>query len=435
MSRCSNDAILAKITQKKLDDRDEISFSVRRKLPDCRKINAKNVISGTVTYNRYKKPVNRFECLPDGCSTSGTVSVGADSTPLYYAEFDATEFAAGVITAYVIPASYPANLVVTIGDAQNLANADVYKVALTADMAMADGFVPVAIDLSKNASSTVGSGWTASANGAYISIKVTDNAETPAGIAFELSSISILDSIEDFETNATVKVACISSAGGSYDISTIDRACAESELDDSIRSLSFPITAKLITPNHYLLSPMYTKGTSSEGFELATVKKTVEAYTYNGQSYGRVFLTDAHETECRFWAVQFADSCDPFESQLAELSLPTIVDIDEGHYQIVRSNGDASVVFNSALVGKEVLISYPQKREISEIIMSTDNLNGVETSMTVPYQYGNVKELHVYDNVLVTGFPFAISNSDQDVSFSITITKEDGKFFRIQRFI
>ena len=435
MSRCSNDAILAKIVQKKLDDRDEISFSVRRRLPDCRKINAKNVISGTVTYNRYVKPVNRFECLPDGCSTSGTASVAAGVTPVYFAEFDATEFAAGVVTVYVAADSYPATLSLTISDANTFTNADVYQISLTSDMVGEDGFIPVAIDLAKTPASVIGSGWTASESGAYLKFGMQDQESTPADIAFKLSSISILDSVEDFETNATVKVACISSAGGSYDLSTVDRTCAESELDDSIRSLTFPITAKLITPNHYLLSPMYMKGKETEGFKLATVEKTVEEYTYNGASYGSVYLTDAHDTECRFWAVQFADSCNPFESQLSELSLPTIVDIDEGHYQIVRSNGDARVVFNAGLVGKKVIISYPQKAEIEEIVFGTDELNGVHTSMTVPYKFGDVTELHVYDNVLVTGFPFGISNSDQDVSFSITITKENGRFFRIQRFV
>lgn len=430
--RCSNDAILAKIVQRKLEEQDEISFSVRRKLPDCRKINAKNVISGTVSYNRYKKPVNRFECLPDGCSTTGTVTVAADQTPVWYVESDATEFAAGVITAYVIPDSYPATLSLTISDSSNFTNSDVYTMTLTADMAAEDGFVPVAFDLSQAPASTTGTGWSASAEGAYIKFGAT---ASDTAIAFQISSISVLDSIDDFETNATVKVACISSAGGSYDLSTIDRACADAEIDDTISQLSFPITAKLITPNHYLLSPMYQKGKETEGFRLATVKKTVEAYTYNGQAYGRVFLTDAHETECRFWAVQFADSCDPFESQLSELSLPTIMKIDEGHFQVVRTNGDPQVIFNSALVGKEVIISYPQKAEIEEIIMGTDELNGVETSMTVPYQFGAVKELHIYDNVLVTGFPFSIANSDQEISFSITITKENGRFFRIQRFV
>lgn len=428
MARCSNDELLKKIAQKKYESNDEISLSVRRKLPDCRKINTKNVVSGTVAYNRYDRPENRFECAADGCSTTGTATVTGSGE--WFMNADATEFAAGVLTFYVKASTLPLALTVTIGDAQALTAADVYNVTLTEAMKGADGFIPVVIDLSQTPTSQVGGGWVASANGAYIRIAGEETA------SFGVSTISAMDSLSDFATNATVKIACISSAGGSYDISTIEQTCRKAELDDSISQLSFPISGRLLTPNYYLLNPMFGKGSETDGFKLNTVKKTVASYTYGEATYGRVVIADAHETECRFWAAQIADACNAFEGQLEELVIPQIVNLDEGHFQVIREGGSVSVIFNANLVGKEVLISYPQAAEIEEFVMDTDNLNGVETSMTVPYHFdGGVEELHVYDNVLVTSFPFSISNADQEVSFTITILKVDGKFFRIQRFI
>lgn len=425
MGRCNNAAVLAKIGQKKIDNNAEISFSVRRELPDCRKIDAKKAVGATLPYNRYLKPVNRFECDPVGCSTYGTATVATAAK--YFAEFDATEFAAGVITFYAKPTEYPTTVTVTVASESALTNADVYTVTLTQDMEMPDGFVPVLIDLSKTPTSEVGTGWAPSASGAYINIAV----DKEAGI----STITVLDSIEDFETVATVKMACISSAGGSYDLSAVEEACREAELDDSLSTLSFPITCNLITPNWYLMNPMYEKGEQVEGFKPVTAKKTVEAYTVGGKDYGRVIITDAHDTECRFWAVQIADECTPFESNLAELSIPFLADIDEGHFIVLRG-AEVSVIVNAAHVGEEVLIAYPQKADIEEFVFGTDEINSVRTSMTVPYCFeGNVEEVHVYDNVLVTGFPFGLSNSATEVSFTITVTKKDGKFFRVQRFV
>lgn len=438
MARCNNNIVLQKIGQKKLDNQQEIDFSVRRRLRDCRRIRAdKTVGTPKPTYSSITRPVNRFECNADGCTTTGTASIATSA--LYYLATDATEISSGIVTFYAKAATYPNTLTVTISDEQALTNADVYTVTLAAADVTDDGFIPVMIDLSQAPGSTAGDGWTASTSGLYIQIA--------GSAAFDLSSISFHESILDFETNATVKMGCITSAGGSYDLSVIEQTCRQAELDDSISQLSFPITCRLMTPNYYLLSPMYQKGTQTEGFKPVTVEKEVQSITKNGAAYGYVHIADAHPTECRFWGVQMAGTCDPYDAQMEELTLPVFTTIPEKHFQITRNADGVNVYFEAAMVGKKVLIEYPQIADIEEFIFGTDDLNEVETSMTVPYRFagsgttgatnnlhGEVEELHVYDHVLVTGFPFGISNSDQDVSFTITIMKVDGKFFRIQRF-
>lgn len=439
MARCNNNLVLQKIGQKKLDSLQEIDFSVRRRLRDCRRIRADKVVGSTKpTFSTTTRPKNRFECNADGCTTTGTATI--NTSALYYLATDATEISSGIVTFYAKAASYPVTLTVTISDEEALTNADVYTVQLLAADVTDDGFIPVMIDLSKAPDSTAGNGWTASVSGLYMQIS--------GSAAFDLSSISFHESILDFETNATVKMGCITSAGGSYDLSVIEQTCRQAELDDSISQLSFPITCRLMTPNYYLLSPMYQKGTETEGFRPITVEKEVQSTTKGGGTYGYVHLADAHPTECRFWGVQLSDTCDPYEAQLEELTLPVFAGIPEKHFQVTRNADGVNVYFDASMIGKKVLIEYPQIADIEEFIFGTDDLNEVVTSMTVPYCFagsgttgvtnnlhGGVNELHVYDHVLVTGFPFGISNSDQDVSFTITVMKVDGKFFRVQRYV
>ena len=425
MGRCGNEKVLAKIGQKKMESNQEIDFSVRRPLSDCRKINTKKAINATLPYRANHKPTNRFECYPDGCSTTGTATV-ADSAK-YFVAGDATEFESGVVTMYVEAETLPTTVTVKISDEEAMTNADVYEISLTENMKTDDGYIPVLVKLSDVPASEEGEGWTASNNGAYIEV----SADNEIG----LSTISILDSLKDFTTNATVKVACITSAGGSYDLSVVEQQCREAELDDSISQLSFPITCKLMTPNWYLLSPMYEEGETEEGFRLVTAEKTVESYEVDGKTYGRVKLADADQAECRFFGVQLAESCSPFEAQMTELTIPVLTEVEEGYFQVVRNEDGVQVIFNESYIDQKVLIEYPQAADGKRFSFGTDSLNEVRTSMTVPYHFdGGVEELHIYDNVLVTGFPFGLSNADQDVTFTITIVKKNGKFFDVIRY-
>lgn len=106
------------------------------------------------------------------------------------------------------------------------------------------------------------------------------------------------------------------------------------------------------------------------------------------------------------------------------------------HYVKVRNGDGVQILVNEAYVGQELIVTYPKTADIREFVMGTDDFGAVKTSMTVPYAFdGGVEELHVYDNVLVTGFPFGLSNADQDVTFTITIIKKNNKFLRIQRYV
>lgn len=423
MGRCSNAELMKKIGIKKLDKTVEVTFDIHRDLPDCRKINTKdyiNTLSG-VTYNKYKRPENQFECLREGCITSGVLNVPTGQTPVYKAQFDATEFENGVITLYVYPGgtTLPANVTLTISDADTFTDSDVYTFAVTSDMVGEDGFAAVMVVLQDTPTSTTGNGWTASAGGAYI--KLSANKD------LGFSSIDIYESIYDFEIDDVVKVGCLTSMGGSFDIETIEATCLSSGYNTDLGSLSFPVTGNTVTSNYHLLNPLNAKGSSTKGYEIVTVRKTVG-------NDGTIVISDASQDECGNIAVQVADSCDT--SELKRLSIPNQVTLDEGHYQVIlNNNGTTTFRFNTALAGTDVLISYPRTTSVEEWVGSAENLGSVRVRMTVPLETTDGRhEVHVFNNVLVTGFPMSFTQEETEFAFTITIQKDrDGYFYHIYR--
>ena len=425
MARCNNEELIRKVSLAKLKKSTEIDLALLRDLPDCRIIKAKayTAISGTYTWDNYERPVNRFECMPKGCSTSGTLNLVANETGTYRIPGDAREVAAGVITFYV-KGTAPTTVTVKVSDSDTFTNADVYTVsAVFAD----DGYAPIVIDLTKEPDSVEGNGWTAEAV-SYIQISLSK----VGGV----STIGFFEAMEDFELNQTVKLSCMSSIGGTFDIPTIEARCAEAQYDENVNSVSFPVTAALVSSNWLFLNPLMGKGTADEGFMMTTVKKTVEAYAVDGKDYGRIILTDAAEA-CSFFAIQRVDGCDP--DLLTEISMPTIQDFDIMHFQKIETANGVELIFNADLVGVEMLVSYPKAVEAEEYVLNTDNLNEVRVRMTVPYMAESagvegVKYVLVANNVLVTSVPFTVTDQDTSFPFTFTILRDqDGNFIHLYK--
>lgn len=418
MARCNNEELIRKVSLAKLKKSTEIDLALLRDLPDCRIIKAKafSAISGTYTWDNYSRPVNRFECMPKGCTTSGTLNLTANETVTYRIPGDAREVSAGVITFYV---KGNATATVKISETDTFTNADVYTVtAAVAD----DGYAPVVIDLTKEPTSEEGNGWTPAAV-SYVQISLS--------AAGGISTLGFFEAMEDFELNQTVKLSCMSSIGGTFDIPTIEARCAEAQYDENVNSVSFPVTAALVSSNWLFLNPLMGKGTSDEGFMMTTVKKTVEEYASGGKNYGRIILTDAAEA-CSFYSVQRVDGCDP--DLLTEISMPTIQDFDVMHFQKIESANGVELIFNADLVSVEMLVSYPKAVEAEEYVFNTDNLNEVRTRMTVPYMAESagvegVKYVLVANNVLVTSVPFTVTDQDTSFPFTFTILRDQGGDF------
>lgn len=426
MARCDNQTLLSKISQKALSQETEIDLNLLENLPDCKKIVAKNfvAIDGAYSYDAYSVPENRFECMRQGCVNSGTLYAEDATNVTYFLAKDATEYAAGVVTFYVKPAedaTYPLTVDVTLGSEQALTNADKYTVTIEEDQVTADGYVPVVVNLS-DTPTDIGEGWTPTTAGTFIKI------ESEQGIG--ISSISVFDEIEDFATNDVVKIACLSGIDGSYDISALEATCTQSGYDTTSANngFDFTLTGKLLTPNFHKLNPMYGKGDATKSFDINTVTKTVEAYTVDEKEYGKVSLADLYQDECGFVAVQIADSCNVTDAQLSYLTIPTLVDVDGGHYQVIKNaDGTTDIIFNKSHVGKDVLISYPVEAEVEEVVGDMSNVGNVRVRMSYVKEYSDgTKYRFVYNNVLVTSFPAGITNADEDISFTVNVQPDNG---------
>lgn len=429
MARCGNEAVLKLVSQEALQQNTQIDFRLRRDLPDCKKINTKNfyAISGDYTLNKYKKPENRFECGRTGCVNTGLLMMAvADETVAYRAMFNAIEFAEGVVTFYVYPdpaAEFPITVTFKISDADTFTDADVYTKTIQQADVTADGFVPITVNLANVPDSVAGNGWTASEAGAYIQL----SADKVVGY----SSISIYDSIDDFDLLEMVTIGCLSSAGGSFDLEVLTGQCQSAQYNDQVSTLNYPVTGTQISPNYMNLFPMMRKSQQTEGFDMVTVEKTVNAE-------GKIVLPDLDQSVCGFITVQANDACDVSEATYTMSSATSIADVDDGHFIVVKNtDGTTELVFNTSQAGVAMNVRYPKKVEVERWNANVNNLNSANVSMTVPYvMKDGTKYLYVFDNVFVTGFPAALANTDPTFSFTLAIGRdEEGNFFYVEKII
>lgn len=430
--RC-NDELFKLISVNKIDQSDEIELRVKRDLDTCRRIKTTAPYAtseGTLSTNIYRRPNNKFECSRNGCVNSGTIFTTEASQRFIYRTGDATEFVAGIVTFYVTAdyeGQFPVTVTFKIGDTATLTNADVYTKTFTqADFDTDDGFVPVIIDLSATPSSVEGNGWTASAGGAYIQLSAD---KTDVGF----SSIAIFESLEDFELIDVIKMGCVTSAGDDMSFSTIEDTCQAVKYDQNVNTLSFSVTANMISANYFRANPMYAAGEKTEGFITRTVKRVVEEYTVDGKQYGRIVLADANQAECGRIALQIVNDCEP--TILRMLSMPSIVNVGEEQYLALNNaDGTTDIIVNAVHVGMELRVSYPQTADIREAVFSNKNLEGKEGSIVWTRHLSDGSTVvDVFDNVFVTTFPRNITNSSATFSWSFSAARDaEGNFYREQ---
>lgn len=431
MARCNNDVLLKKISNNKLDQNTELDFRIRKDLPDCKKINTKSphAVSGTYTLNKNKKPINRFECMRTGCVNTGLIMMDvADEIAVYRAMYDATEFSQGVVTFYVYPdealtsADYPINLTFMVSDTDTFTDADSWNVTITEAMVTSDGFVPVMVNIAEGATD-IGNGWTPSATGAYFRL----TADKKVGY----SSISIFDSIDDFDLLETVTMSCLTTIGGTFDLEVVVAQCEEARYNDNVTTLNYPVTGTKITPNFMNLFPMMEKGNATVGFDMVTADKTVDVNAH-------VVLPDMNQDVCGYTTVQIKEGCDVAESTLIQSSANNIAYLDEKHYIVEKNDdGTTTLLFHESMKDVEVLIRYPRKAEVEEFVANVKNLNSKQLSMTVPfYSNDGTKTLLIFDNVFITSFPMTITTEESSFAFTLAIGRDaDGNFMRVQKIV
>ncbi|MEE0897593.1 MAG: hypothetical protein U0L88_08200 [Acutalibacteraceae bacterium] len=436
MAKCKNEKFMSTIGVNKLTKNVEIDFDVQRNLPDCQKINAGKYISTTASsprYDRFKIPKNQFECMQGACVNSGTLFASAGAENVYKFKLDATEFAAGVLTFYAL--GITGNAEVTISDTAAFTNADKYTINL-ADMAHGeDGYTAVVVDFSQEPTD-IGSGWNGQGENIYVKVKLS--------AATGISTLAMFESMDDFAVSTHVIARCMSSIDGSWDLDVAEQTCFKkgqydtSELNGFEKTVSY----KAITPNFWRLNAMYKKGSLTKAWDKETVEATVKALT--GTDYGYITLDDIDQSECGFTSIQVLYDCRDSQSasdaMLERLAIPSKIDMDEDHYQMVdNGDGTTTILFNQVHIGRSVLISYPKVVDVTDSFEFTDEMvNEVRTRMSyVKCFTDGSKYRFVYNNVLVTSFPDALSEDDEaEGELTLNIQRDaNGRFCYAYRII
>lgn len=436
MAKCKNEQFMSTVGVNKLTKNVEVDFDVQRNLPDCQKINAGRYISTTAEsprYDRFRIPKNQFECMQGSCVNSGTLFLEATKEAVYKFKLDAAEFAAGVLTFYAYGSA--GNAEVQISDSDSFTNADKYTIAL-ADMAHGeDGYSAVVVDLAETPTD-VGSGWSAQGENIYVKITLSE--------ATGISTIAVFEDMNDFAVSTHVIARCLSSIDGPWDLDVAERTCFKGgQFDTSeLSGIEKTVSYKAITPNFWRLNPMYNKGYLTKAWDRETVEATVKALS--GTNYGYVTLDDMDQNECGFISIQVLydcrDSQNAAEAMLDRLAIPSRIDMDGGHYQLIdNGDGTTTILFNEMHIGKNVLIAYPKVVEVADSFDITDeNVNEVHTRMSYVKCYTDgSKYRFVFNNVLVTSFPDALSDEDEaEGELTLNIQRDaNGRFGYAYRII
>ena len=440
MARCNNDSLISKVGVKALNKTIEVDFAVLTDTENCVKINTRNYLQllGEPAFNTFLTPPDMFACLADGCKNSGTLMLTSETGNVgakFRTRMDATEYAAGVITYYVyFPESDAGGLrevTTTIADIadSNLHNADSYLTEVF--VAPEGGFYPVVVDLCTYPNqSTV---WEASVHGALIEISVDTEQ---AGF----SSIFFYSSMEEFQVNDTVKVWCLDEFSGEFTLDARDASCFGVGYDPASVSIERTITGRSVTANYWKLNPLTKKGTLTKGWLPRTVELKVEQ-SNEFQGYGAISLVDINMAECGFLLASVAHDCRVTEGMLNRVNTPVPVTIENNQFIVLPDpatyDESAVLLFNEALIGATIVVSYPQQVEAEHFVGNASDLDARRVRMSiVKEQTDGVKQHYVYNNVLVTSFPDSLSDEETTFDFTISVQRDrNGNFYDMFRVI
>lgn len=441
--RCRNADIAQKIGHNKLDKLTTVSFNVLTDTDNCQMVNTSGyseVEAATVSYNRLRVPDDRFHCMPEGCINTGTLFLTANAddgtvSAKFPAGYDATEFYAGLATYYVYIETAGTYIITTeIYDVNDTGtNSDGYNYTLEVTE---PGFYPIIVDFSQTPDIVNGNGWQASEAGATIEITIAGDGAFSAGI----SSIYFYDTLTDFENNATVEIGCLTEITRDLTVDATDATCWGTGYDPESPSVEMTITGKSVTPNFYLLNALESRGERTDGWKIQGDSRTVEQTEINGITYGYIQIPDLQLDECGFISAQVADECNVTDSQLNRVSSPNAINIAENQFIVLDGSTTVAtdagkILFNEYLIGAKIIIRYPKKTAVESWVATDENLESRRVRMAFNIvQTDGVEMTYVYNNVLVTSFPFTINTDETEFEFSITVQRDSrGRFYEYMR--
>lgn len=404
-------------------------------------------IGDSYIYNKFDKPDDELNCLANRCFNTGTATIGVTEDTIgeetvYHAKAtytsisNAENYDTGAITYYVyLPKAGTYTITTEIADIKDTSftNADIYTKEITVTEA---GFQSIVVDLLEVPSAVEGNGWTASKNGVIMEITI-DSDVLVVGDSVGISTINMFSSTEDFKVNDTVRLSCIDTIDGDYTIDPLDNTCWGSTYDTSTIAIEKTLTASSATPNYWKLSPIIEKGEKTEGFVIETTKQEVQEVTIDGIRYGYIQATDLNIDECGFTLAYVNDECDVMDAYLERVSSPVPIALNENDFMVldnIKTNPSdlGKFLFNEIFIGKEITISYPRRVDAVHYVGNENVLQQRRVRMAVTNSFINSehKQVKVYNNILITSFPDALTSDATTFSFTFNMQKDNnGQWF------
>lgn len=441
MARCNSKSFVVNMKQMdKLKSDDLIAINVLDDLSSCAKIDTRNINTNNgnnltnienAFYNAANVPEDSFGCSKNKCFNSGTyqgnvktageaVSFGDLSKTM-----DATLYAVGIVTAYVLVGAgeHKVKLHVANYTAKDWANYDEFETTVFADKA---GFYPVAFDLTKLVKKE-GTGWTVSQIGVKMRVMI-DGTNLKQGDTVGVSSFAFYESIEDLEISKTILVSCVDTIGDTQSFDVVEAACSASGYDTKSGSMTFSLTANKMTENGRWLNPTLYKSDIEEFGVLNVVTRKVVAGTGELAGYGVIQVSDILEGDCGFFYIQ-TPGCANNSSELTRVSAPVPVlnpKTDADKFQVLTTDYKGAESLGLVLVGKdwvgqELNLIY-RKKVTAEIYEVKNEFRDVHVNILAPFRRKDgVVEYHFYENAFLTTDANNISNSN-DTAFELQFT-------------
>lgn len=446
MAKCDSKGFVVRLDQVgKLKNDDLIAISILDDLSSCAKIDTRTITKDSNAnlssgyYNAANVPEDEFGCSKNKCYNTGTFqgTVTAAETAVTFGDFkktmDATLYAAGIVTAYVLLPAGNHQVSLTLADytASDYTNSSTTTVTVHATKSGTGSVLyPVKFDLTSF--TNTGDGWTPSTVGVLAKITI-DGARLKASDFVGVSSIAFYESLEDLELNKTVLVSCIDTWGDNQSFDVVEGACSTSEFDPNSGSMTATITANKWSENLKYANPALHKTDEEEFGVLHVVTRTVTAGEGELADYGYVQLSDMVEGDCGFVYIQ-TPGCAGNSSELTRVSAPVpVIDgtTDGDKFQVLTTsyNGDASlgqIIVGKDWIGQELNIIYRQKKT-AEVYTITNEFRDFHVNILAPLRKkdGSV-EWHLYENAFMTTHANNISRSDETtIELQFTIAADE----------
>lgn len=451
MARCNTNQLIKKVTSGVINPQKmEIDFAVLNDTNSCMDVitsNYMSLLNTTVSdYDPLSKPEDVFNCMTEGCFNTGTLYLTGSEENAIGAKFripyESEEYYAGVSTFYVyLPKSGSFDVIYQIGDVSDpgLVNSDSYVKTITATE---PGYYSVVIDFSEPPTTVNGTGWQENEDGAIVQIAIQDQGSTPGNtITYGISSIYMYGSMEEFQANDTVKLGCVTGVDGDITFDLIDDTCWKSVIDQGSITYEKTITATAMTPNAWKLSPLIGRGESTTSWFPRNITRKIQGTeTIDGINYGYIQIQDYYLDECAFLTVALEEECNASDAMFNRLTTPNPVRLNKRQMIVLdgtttKESDAGKILFNEALIGKTVLVSYPQEQEVEEFTASKDNIDERRTRMMyIECMEDGTETKHEFPNTIVLTLPTAISSTEITTrTFTIRIMPDsNGVYEKIQ---